>query len=459
MSTRLGQAVLLLHCGEAESINFCQRFNDELGLLGIPFRPVEVDCSNLHDTRAGAAETLSADALAYLRIFDVSVSEYDRLLAHPGPLESTPVPVTLFCVNSGSFRSRVFRNAFIHHTDAAGLRPGVHAVPVLFGTDYDDLKRGLTPEDHLLHSLRRAYLTLQASELPEIVSLVRALLAELPNDLLHWRKEKQRWLLGKGFVAVSFVSHQFGSLALIPLLVASLAALALGTQEVARITGYVAALIGAFLVGLRLADVPATPAFEEFRQDEHLRLEKALRHIRGLRLPGAVWAVVAVIYGTFVSHVAAGITGFLLGLAQNRWSYVVFQLRLRLAGAENFAEHMAQNILPILAEVAPSRVVPRLDFGAEVDWPTLWPTLWDLYAMRVMPSNSRPLLRHIPRVFISYAWQDEDQEFAFRLAAVLSGCGVEHFLDRRELRRGLPWRSRIALEISKASHFIRKRPI
>jgi hypothetical protein len=75
--------------------------------------------------------------------------------------------------------------------------------------------------------------------------------------------------------------------------------------------------------------------------------------------------------------------------------------------------------------------------------------------MRLSSSASRTLRRQRPKVFISYVWQEPDRLAAERLADTLTkACGISCFLDRRELKTGLPWRSRVAIEISEASHFV-----
>ena len=453
MNGTLERTIMLVHCGEPDAVVFCQRLKDVIGDTRDGFRIVEVDCTASLGL-AGPNDLVTRSAHRYLRSFDLPEAVYDRVLAHPGPLLRTPVPLAVFCMTAASFKSRLFRNAFVHHNDAAGLRPGVNCIPVLFDIDYAALRELASSDEHLLYTLRRAYLVLDKSEVAGIAALMRAVLDELTNDRARWRMEKRTWTVGRSLVALSFISQRISSLLLVPLIVISLLALLGGASTAASVVGSAAAFLAALVLGLRLADVPATPAFAEHRQDAALRLQKALRHVRALRVPAAVWALVAVIYGTSLCHVAMLVAGILLGITEQRWRYTVFQLRLRLAGAENYAEHMAGRIVPIIAEVAPSRVLPRLRFDADADWPVLWPILWDLYSMQVAPFGSRTLLRPGFRVFVSYVWQHEDRRFALDLVRVMKAANIPHFFDRDQLKRGLPWRSRIAVEISRASHFV-----
>lgn len=246
-------------------------------------------------------------------------------------------------------------------------------------------------------------------------------------------------------------------------------------KDVAGLTADIIGMLAAFVVGSRLSDVPASPAFAVFRRDVELWLNKAQRHFRGLIFPGAALFLFAVTYGPHSRHSALVILGLALGIIEQHTRYAVFQLRLRLTGADNYAEHMAGRILPVLARVAPSRVPSRLSFDSASDWVALW----DIYAMRVMPSASRTLFRRSPRVFISYRWADEQDRRDADIAAALAGtlkteqktedgvslapainalrprhAGVPHFLDKRVLKRGLAFRSRVAIEIAEATHFI-----
>ena len=103
----------------------------------------------------------------------------------------------------------------------------------------------------------------------------------------------------------------------------------------------------------------------------------------------------------------------------------------------------------------PGRTFPlrRSSFASATDWVTLW----DIYATRAMPP-SRTFLRRSPRVFISYRWADQqdqhDADIAATLAETLKADGIPHFLDKRILKRGLAFRSRVAIKIAEATHFI-----
>ena len=451
--SKLRRTVILLHCGEREAVSFCGELEKLLGSALDGFTLAVVDGSLPLDLSATGA-TVPHHVFRYIKSFAISPRQYDRVRARPAQLLKTPVPVTVFCMGCDSYKSEKFRNMFVHHVDAAGVRPDVTAIPVLLGPTYEELKAAAA-DDHFVHTLRRAYVTFQHSEVTEVGAVIRSVLKDLAADSVEWRRERAGWLVARCLVGLSYVSHRVSTVALLPMFALCLLALGAGSLAETVILGSATAFIAAFLLGIRLADVPATPAFAEHRADTELKAGKRRRHLRALLLPGIVWLLVAFEYGTGLRHIGVFAAAFVLGAIEQRWRYLVFQLRLRLTGVENHAEHMGVRIVPVLARVAPDKVPQTLRFDDE----EAWRALWDMYSMRVLPSVSRPFLPWWPRVFISYAWRQGDEReadelFAFRLADALKECGISHFLDRRELKRGLPWRSRIAIEISKASHFI-----
>ncbi len=462
----LNQTVLLLHCGESVAISFTRELKNHLDDLSNNYHVIEYDCSSLSEVGESSDKTLKY----HMQAFDIPVSQYDHELARPGLLEQECIPLTIFCLTPSSFESRVFRNSFVHHIDANGLVPGTNTIPVLFDTTYEEQKQQATGDQHLEYTMRRAYLAIKSTELVEIEDLIRAILNEIPEELKQRQQQRWRRLLGQCFTSVSFVSHQLSTIGLVLSLLILLLTTIIRRQEAAANSAEIVGMLAGFLIGLRLADIPARAAFVLFRNDAYLQYQKINRHMKGMVFPGAVFFLFAFIYGPHAIHSILVIFGFALGIVEQRYRYAVFQRRIRLAGADNYAQHMAGRILPILAQVAPSRIPKKMSFDFDCDWGEIW----DIYAMRVMPSVSRTFFRPSPRVFISYRWADEDDQrdadIATRLSDLLIYGGnnpeitssqakpfyakIPHFLDKRKLKRGLAFRSRIAIEISEATHFI-----
>ncbi len=450
----LNRAVLLVHCGEQAVQTFCKSLEERLTDVAADFAVVTVDCLGPSASPAASAAAIARQAGEYVRALDISTARYDRELATPSRLEKVRVPLTVFCVTPDAFQSRVFRNLFVHHTEAAGMVSDVHTLPILFDTDHQALTADAIGDEHLAYTLRRAHLVLKSEEKCKIEQLAGAVLGELPVESAQRRQQARRALAGRVWTAISFLAQQIALLGLVVSLLVLLATWIARRPDVGDPVADVLGMCAALLVGLRLSDMPATPAFEKFRRDAGLYLKKSNRHWRGLAFPTLMLFGFGALYGPHARHSLLFIAGLVLGIVEQHYRYAVFQRRLRLAGADNYAEHMACRILPVLARVAPSRVPSRVSFESGDDWFGIW----DLYAMRLMPSSSRTFLSRRPRVFISYRWADEkdqrDADLAADVAERLRTAGVSHFLDNRVLRRGLPFRSRIAVEIAEATHFL-----
>ena len=140
--------------------------------------------------------------------------------------------------------------------------------------------------------------------------------------------------------------------------------------------------------------------------------------------------------------------GFVLAILEQRFRYLVFQKRIALTGVQNFLEHYIHNHGSVFLKVArelgvtiPSRPENILSWV-------------DLLSMRLLPTCSRRILKPKNRVFLSYHRSKPDTKSAFEISENFAKHGISHFLDKKNLKEGLPWRSRVAFEISQATHFI-----
>lgn len=451
---RLDSTILFVHCGERKEEMFCEGLHGRLNHLLAGFSSVCVNCATGQLKDLSCPESASRDLEKYLRSFGSSIERYDGDLARPRELEKVHVPLSIFCVNRSSFRTSLFRNLFVHHTDASGLVPAVHSLPVLFDTDYEEQKILVAGDAHLEYALRRAYMVVNSSEREQIDELISALIDELPTEVVQRYCLSCRHLAAKVWTALSFLLHHisFAGMALTLFVLAG--AFIARRQEVLLIAADIVGGCAAVLIGIRLSDIPASPAFKKFKYDAVLYLKKSKRHWRSLIFPGVMFFLIGCTCGLHAYHSVLLILSLALGIVEQHYRYAVFQRRLRLTGTDNHAEHMACRILPHVARIAPSRVPPRVSFTSTDDWFSIW----DLYAMRVMPSSSRTLFRPKPRVFVSYRWRDEkdqrDADLAANTAEILGGAGITHFLDKRVLKRGLAFRGRVAIEIGEATHFL-----